>query len=100
MRSDLRNQLPEHSDDDLIGELPAFFSQIISALRLDAAVPTTASGTPLHETVAAQHAALRKNQGFGQSRLVQDLALICAKTTEVGSLHGEMFTAREFLILN
>ena len=98
--ADLRNQYPKYSDDDLVGELPTFFDQFISALRCHATVATAASEIPLSESVAAQHAALRKNQGFDQSRLVHDLGLICDKTTEVGSLHGEMFTAREFQILN
>jgi signal transduction histidine kinase len=95
---DLRNKYPEYSDDELMAELPGFFDQFIAALRFDAV--GDAAETPLSEPVAAQHAALRKEQGFDLARLVHDFGLICEKTTEVASLHEKTFTPREFQIFN
>jgi signal transduction histidine kinase len=92
--ADLRNQYPQYSDADLIGELPTFFNHFIAALEHEDLQ------TWLPQSVAAQHATLRKDQGFDESRLVHDLGLLCDKTTEVGSLHSQTFTAREFQILN
>src|SRR2546421_4643623 len=98
--ADLRNQYPNYTDEDLIGELPSFFDQVIVALRNDVVVAPADPPTPISESVVVQHTARRKNQGFDQSRLVRDLGLICDKVSEVGSLHGKTFAARDVQILN
>src|SRR5947207_3336526 len=98
--ADLRNQYPNYTDEDLTGELPSFFNQVITALRNDLIVAAEDPPTPISESVVAQHTARRKDQGFDQSRLVRDLGLICDKVTEVGSLYGQTFRAREVQILN
>src|SRR3954464_149926 len=85
--AELRNQYPNYSDEDLIGELPTFFNQVIAALVDDAVVAVDDPPTPISESVVGQHAALRKKQGFDLCRLVRDLGLICDKVSEVGSLH-------------
>jgi signal transduction histidine kinase len=98
--ADLRNQYPQYPDDQLVGQLPTFLDQFIAALRADVTGGSEDPPQPAAVATAAVQQAIRKNHGFDQSRLIYDVGLLCEKVTEIGSLHGETFGAREFQIFN
>jgi hypothetical protein len=91
----LQKRYPDRLDEDLSHGFASFIDEVIDALRENGGGPA-----PSRESNAAQHAIVRKRQGFDLSRVIHDYGLVCDSISELLDVHDKQPSAREFQILN
>lgn len=83
---------------ELVDHIPAFFDEILMALRWDAGLPSIGA-LPEQSTTAAGHGAQRLRLGFSLDSVVREYGALCDAIISIGREAGAEITFRELQVL-
>lgn len=96
----LRDRAPDRSSDELLGELPAFFDEITTAIRQRSSRSPANTEVAMGSGPAAELGRQRQAMGFDVALTVLSIGVVSDSIGELAGNAGLSFDARDYQIFN